>query len=190
MTRKSQISFLLLPRLYQKHGHLHLPSVLQALLSKWQCIDLPSQQPASITSLLCLCHSRLDMLTVTLMQGVLRHLSDHLHLMMAWSHFYHHHPTPSFSFFHLFHIPLHCLLSVFSPSAIKTPLCLLLLSWHEGCSSVKLSSLPFPSSPLMCSLQEMMMYGLVWAISIRPPVLQEIIELYIFYYMPLQSSRA
>lgn len=35
-----------------------------------------------------------------------------------------------------------------------------------------------------------MMYGLVRTVSIRPLVFQEIIEHYIFYYMPVQISTA
>lgn len=80
-----------------KLRHLHLPSASQLFPVIGSASIFRVQQPTSFTRHLCLCHRSLDTLTVTLMWGVSQHLSDHLHPIMAQSHFYHH-PTPSFLF--------------------------------------------------------------------------------------------
>lgn len=76
------------------------PSALQLFLVTGSASILRVQQPTSFTSNLCLCHCSLDALTVPFMWGISQHLSDHLHPVMAQSHFHQHpHACLSFHFF-------------------------------------------------------------------------------------------
>lgn len=154
-----------LPGSISKLRHLHLPSALQLYFLTGSASISWAQQPASITSHLCLCHRSLDTLTVTLMWSVSRHMPDHLHPVMARSHFCHRIPLPVFSsspYSSSMPTPsptIHCS----SSSPPLSPASQTLLIWRLQLSEAAISS---PHHPPMLRLQEMMMYGLVRTVSI------------------------
>lgn len=146
LIQKSQISlsFFSRPKLsIPNPRHVHLPSALQLFLLTGSASISWAQQPASITSHLCLCHRGLDTLTAPLMWA--RHGTCLTICTLWWPEAI---PTttppPPFPFIIFIFLCPPSESSNNPPFQRLSPLGLVLLQlpWHEGCSSVKLPSPP------------------------------------------------
>ncbi len=131
------------------------------------------------------------------MQGVSQHLPDHLRPMVSWGHFYNHHPTPAFLFifstFFLFTSPFSISPSLQIPHHLPSdsPLPVSCFSNSPDMkAAAQWSCHLLPSSPSdVVSAGNYDIWPCVDCL-IRPRVFQEIIQHYIFYYMPPQISTA
>lgn len=112
---------------------LRLPQSSPLFLVTGSTSIFGAQQPATITSLLSLCHGTFQTLIVTLMSDVSQHLSDHFHLML---------PKATLTAITLFHVPPLCLL--FSTFAVHSVLCALpLLDFHYFLNIMPLNMCPY-----------------------------------------------